>query len=91
MAKEIEISALHQFYHGLSELVGVENMVKIYQQYRGMQITIPTHLYDRKLAAQRVIYEYNGHNQQVLARKYGYSQKWVQRTLHDYQQIKGDD
>lgn len=85
MAEEIDVTALHQFYHGLSELVGVEDMVKIYQQYKGMQITIPTHLYDRKLAAQKVVNDYNGHNQQVLARKYGYSQKWVQRILHEKQ------
>ncbi|KJW13995.1 Mor transcription activator family protein [Levilactobacillus spicheri] len=88
MTEEIDVAALHQFYHGLSELVGVEDMVKIYQQYKGMQITIPTHLYDRKLAAKRVATEYNGHNQQFLARKYGYSQKWVQRILHENNQDK---
>jgi len=47
-----------------------------------MQITVPTHLYDRQLAAQKVVTEYNGNNQQALARKYGYSQKWIQRTIH---------
>ncbi|HIW72447.1 MAG TPA: hypothetical protein H9875_07475 [Candidatus Levilactobacillus faecigallinarum] len=86
MKEKIDVLALHQFYRGLSELVGVEDMFKIYQAYKGMQITIPTHLYDRKLAAQKVVQAYNGHNQQILARKYGYSQKWIQRTLRENQE-----
>ena len=82
MTEEIDVTALHQFYRGLSDLIGVEPMLQIYQQYKGMQMTMPTHLYDRQLAAQQVLAEYNGHNQQKLARKYGYSQKWVQQVLH---------
>ncbi|QCZ46810.1 Mor transcription activator family protein [Levilactobacillus brevis] len=82
MDDKVDVSSLHYFYRGLSELVGVESMLVIYRQYRGMQMTIPTHLYDRKLAASRVLSEYNGTNQQELARKYGYSQKWVQQVIH---------
>lgn len=83
MGEKIEVAALHHFYRGLSELVGVESMLKIYQQYKGMQMTIPTHLYDRKLAAEKVRQEYNGRNQQELARKYGYSQKWIRQVTRE--------
>ncbi|WP_341778685.1 Mor transcription activator family protein [Levilactobacillus sp. HBUAS70063] len=83
MNEKVEISALHHFYRGLSELVGVDSMLKIYQQYKGMQMTIPTHLYDRNLAAKRVRKEYTGRNQQELARKYGYSQKWIRQVARE--------
>jgi len=83
MGDKIEVSALHHFYRGLSELVGVESMLKIYHQYKGMQMTIPTHLYDRELAAKKVNEEYTGHNQQELARKYGNSQKWIRQLTRE--------
>ncbi|GEO73719.1 hypothetical protein FD30_GL001432 [Levilactobacillus namurensis DSM 19117] len=82
MDEKVDVTALHDFYRSLSELVGVEAMLAIYQQYKGMQMTIPSHLYDRQLAAEKVLMKYNGHNQQALAREYGYSQKWIQRVVH---------
>ena len=83
MVEKVDIASLHHFYRGLSELVGVDSMLKIYRQYKGMQMTIPAHLYDRNLAAKRVREEYNGQNQQELARKYGYSQKWVRQVAKE--------
>lgn len=83
MGEKVDVSVLHHFYRGLSELVGVESMLQIYQQYKGMQMTIPTHLYDRTLAAKKVREEYTGQNQQELARKYGYSQKWIRQVVRE--------
>ncbi|MCI1554365.1 MAG: hypothetical protein LKH74_10635 [Levilactobacillus sp.] len=81
MVEDVEIRALHQFYRSLSEVVGTEAMLRIHAQYKGTQLSIPIHLYDRKLAAQRVREEFDGHNQKELAHKYGYSQKWVYKAL----------
>lgn len=81
MVEKVEIEALHQFYKTLSELVGTEAMLRIYQRYRGTQLNIPIHLYERKVSARRVIKEFDGNNQMELYRKYGYSQKWVYKVL----------
>ncbi|WP_125573814.1 Mor transcription activator family protein [Levilactobacillus huananensis] len=81
MVEDVDIKALHQFYRSLSEVVGTEAMLRIHAQYKGTQLSIPIHLYDRKLAAQRVREEFDGHNQMALAHKYGYSQKWVYKVL----------
>ncbi|WP_057878193.1 Mor transcription activator family protein [Levilactobacillus paucivorans] len=81
MVKDVEIKALHQFYRSLSEIVGTEAMLRIHSQYKGTQLSIPIHLYDRRLAAQLVREEFNGNNQLALAHKYGYSQKWVYKVL----------
>lgn len=85
MRKQVDVEVLHRFYRELNDLIGTEAMLAIYHDYKGMQLTIPTHLYDRQLTAQKVLSEYNGHNQQVLARRYGYSQKWIQRVIHHHQ------
>ncbi|RRK09585.1 hypothetical protein D1831_11965 [Lactiplantibacillus garii] len=85
MANQIDVDALHPFYQGIHELVGSDAMLKIFNAYRGMQLTIPTHLYDRQKAAQRVLARYDGHNAQDLAREYGYSQRWVIKVVRTAQ------
>ena len=82
MREQIDVEVLHRFYRELDDLIGTEAMLAIYHEYKGMQLTIPTHLYDRTLTAQKVVAEYDGKNQRVLARRYGYSQKWIQRVIH---------
>ena len=86
MNENVDVEALHSFYRGISELIGVEGMLKVFEQYRGMQVTIPIHLYDRNLAASHVLQQYNGQNSYELANKYGYSQRWVVKTLKENQQ-----
>ncbi|MFB9768737.1 Mor transcription activator family protein [Lactiplantibacillus modestisalitolerans] len=81
MAKEVDVAALQTFYRGVSDLIGVDGMLKIYDQYRGMQLTLPIHMYDRELAAQQVIHRYNGHNSYQLANYYGYSQRWINQVI----------
>ncbi|EQM54370.1 hypothetical protein N692_03730 [Lactiplantibacillus plantarum EGD-AQ4] len=81
MKNNVDITALNEFYRGIEELLGTEAMLKLHEQYRGMQITIPIHLYDRQQVAQTLRGQYNGHNSYELARKYGYSQRWVNQML----------
>ena len=88
MKENVDVEALHSFYRGISELIGVEGMLKVFEQYRGMQIKIPIHLYDRNLAASHVVEQYNGQNSYELANKYGYSQRWVTKVLKTRQQEK---
>ena len=85
MNENVDVEALHSFYRGISELIGVEGMLKVFEQYRGMQVTIPIHLYDRHLAAAHVLQQYNGQNTYELANKYGYSQRWVVKVLKEKQ------
>ena len=65
----------------LQNLIGLESMLKVHDHYKGSQLVIPSHLYDRKIAATKIIEQYNGRNSRELARKYGYSQKWVSDNL----------
>ncbi|CAM3210847.1 Mor transcription activator family protein [Lactiplantibacillus plajomi] len=82
MNTPIEPAALNDFYRGIYDLLGAAALLKLHEQYRGMQITIPIHLYDRQRVAERLPAQYNGHNSYALARKYGYSQRWVTQTIN---------
>lgn len=81
--KDADIEALQDFYKSLCELIGVDAMLVVYQHYRGSQLTIPTHLYDRKRASRQVVRKFTGSNSMQLAREYGYSQKWVHKVIRD--------
>ncbi|MFB9768692.1 Mor transcription activator family protein [Lactiplantibacillus modestisalitolerans] len=79
----VDEAALNPFYADLSELIGTDAMLTLFENYRGMQLTIPTHLYERTRAAKRVRERYDGQNTRQLARQYGYSQRWVVKTLRE--------
>ncbi|GAA6237687.1 Mor transcription activator family protein [Apilactobacillus micheneri] len=88
MNDNVDKDSLNNFYQTLSELVGVENMLKIYDYYKGSQLTIPIHLYDRKKTAVRIIEEFDGSNTFELAHKYKYSQKWVRKVVKNKDNYK---
>ena len=38
---------LNEIYAELSDLIGYENTIKVYEQYKGQQINFPVNLYDK--------------------------------------------
>lgn len=42
---KVKIAALHQSYKRLSELIGVEAMQKVYDEFRGTQVQYPMRFY----------------------------------------------
>ena len=56
--------------------------------YRGLSYTFPMRLYDPKKVAQKIVSEYDGKNASELARKYGYSLRWVLEALRKARQAK---
>lgn len=75
-----EIRGLNDLYKELSELLGYANMQKIYMQYKGVQISFPTRLYNKDYVREVVKQEFDGANTQDLARRYGYTERWI-RTI----------
>ncbi|KRN28819.1 hypothetical protein IV38_GL001025 [Lactobacillus selangorensis] len=79
----MEIDLLQESYAQLYELLGEELTLKVFELYRGRQISFPMRLYDRKKVAARIVAEYDGHNISQLTRKYDYSQRWIRQILKD--------
>lgn len=72
---------INGIYKELSELIGTDNAQKIFNEYRGQQITLPVEFYSKQYIYNQIICEYNGTNLKQLATKYGYSERTVRRIL----------
>ncbi len=68
-------------YEEISEEFGYEIALKMYQVYKGMQITFPTRLFNPDYVKTQIPIEYDGTNIKQLAKKYGYSEKSIRRML----------
>ena len=85
---DVDTAVLQSFYKQVSDIVGAEAMLEIWETFRGTQITIPIHLYDRELVKAVLPRQYNGSNARVLANRYGYSEKWVRQVLKASKQVE---
>ncbi|XRJ97240.1 hypothetical protein ACPBEI_00380 [Latilactobacillus sakei] len=83
MGEEIDYEALHPSYKLLWDLVGQENMLKIYTSFKGTQLQLPMRLYERK-ALEKALNnrDLEDVNIQKLANKYGFSPRWIKNTIN---------
>lgn len=71
----------NSIYNEISEEFGFDIAMRMYQIYKGMQITFPIRLFNPEYVKKQIPLEYNGNNVKQLAKKYGYSEKTVRRIL----------
>jgi len=68
-------------YNQMAELIGIENTVKIINNFGGLKIYFPKgELVIKRLRNGRIFKEYNGRNLRQLAWKYGLTENWL-RTI----------
>lgn len=79
--KESPYLLLNSVYRDISEKMGMEAAIEIYQMFRGQQITFPVRLFDSSQLHRIIAREYDGTNLKQLAMKYGYSEKTVRRII----------
>lgn len=74
----IDASVLQSIYWDLYDLLGEAELLKVFEYYRGAQVTFPVHLYQRTLVSQAIAQrEVMTSDYQTLARYYGYSERWI--------------
>lgn len=56
---EKESDLLNDIYREISEKVGLDVAIEIYQMYKGQQITFPVHLFNSKRIQHNIIREYD--------------------------------
>lgn len=74
---------LNDIYAELTQLIGRENTRKIHKYYKGQQVSFPLQLYDKEQIHQQIVAEYDGSNSKQLAKKYGYSERWVYKVINE--------
>lgn len=81
MTDELTAEQLNGFYQDIAYDLGVDIAVRMYENYRGMQIVFPTKLLDSNIIKQRIWNDFDGKNYKKIASKYGYSERWVRKIL----------
>lgn len=83
MGGESKEELFNSVYNDISEIFGVDIAIQMYQNYKGMQITFPTRLFNPEYVKKQVPKEYDGTNTKQLAKKYGYSEKTIRRMIKE--------
>ena len=74
---------LNAVYKEISEKLGVDTAMSIYQMFKGQQISFPVRFFNPEKIQQIIVQEYDGTNIRTLAIKYNYSEKTVRRIIKD--------
>jgi Mor family transcriptional regulator len=74
---------LNSVYKEISEQLGVDTAMDIYQLFKGQQVSFPMRFFHIQYVRKMITQEYDGTNISQLAAKYGYCEKTIRRILHE--------
>lgn len=80
---EKESELLNTVYKEVSEKLGMDTAMEIYQMFKGQQINFPVCFFNPARIQQIIVKEYDGTNIRTLAVKYNYSEKTIRRIIKD--------
>ena len=80
---ENDSELLNAVYREISEKLGMDTAMEIYQMFKGQQINFPVRFFNPARIQQIIVREYDGTNINTLAIKYNYSEKTVRRIIKD--------
>lgn len=69
-------------YKDMVEILGEEITLKIYENYRGQQVTFPMRLYSKIYIVEYLSKNYNGKNLKQISRQLGYTCNWLQQVIN---------
>lgn len=72
---------LNAVYKEISEKLGVDIAMSIYQMFKGQQINFPVRFFNPAKIQKIIMREYDGTNVRTLAIKYNYSEKTIRRII----------
>lgn len=77
---------LNGVYEAMSEIIGFDNVVKLYENFRGSQINFPTKLFSKEFVLQEALKTYDGTSKSInmIAIKYSYSERTIRKLLKDH-------
>ena len=80
---EQDSELLNTVYKEISEKLGMDAAMEIYQMFKGQQINFPVRFFNPSQIQQIIIREYDGTNVRTLAVKYNYSEKTIRRIIKE--------
>lgn len=81
-----EHPVLNGVYETISEIVGFDNAVKLFENFCGSQVNFPTRLFSKEFVLQEALKAYNGTSESInrIAVKYNYSERTIRKLLKDH-------
>jgi Mor family transcriptional regulator len=79
---------LNAIYKEISEKLGMDAAIDIYQMFKGQQVTFPMRFFNAECIRKIIVQEYDGTNVKKLAVKYGYSEKTIRRIIRESVEVK---
>lgn len=79
-------NTLNGVYEAMSEIIGFDNVVKLYENFKGSQINFPTRLFSKEFVLQEALKTYDGTSESIniIATKYSYSERTIRKLLKDH-------
>ncbi|WP_297639033.1 Mor transcription activator family protein [uncultured Clostridium sp.] len=68
-------------YKDMVEILGEEVVLRIYEHYKGQQVTFPMRIYSKSFVIEYIMKNYNGKNIKEIARELGYTSNWIQQIV----------
>lgn len=93
METKDELDGLNGVYKQMATLIGIDNCLAIYKEFKGITITFPTKLIDSEFVKKQIAMdidagkEYTGKEIKKVAHYYDYSERQIRRYI---KQIKDD-
>lgn len=74
---------LNGVYETMSEIIGFDNVVKLYENFKGSQINFPTRLFSKEFVLKEALKSYDGTSESInlIATKYSYSERTIRKLL----------
>lgn len=69
-------------YKDMVEVLGHDITLKVYEQYKGQQVTFPMRIYSQEYVVEYLIKNYNGKNLKQMSRELGYTCNWLQKIIN---------
>lgn len=84
--KQVVSGTLNGIYESMSQLIGLDNVLKLYEHYRGSQVNFPTRLFSKEFVLQEALRLYDGTSESIniVATKYSYSERTVRKMLKQH-------
>ena len=69
-------------YEDLALLIGIDSVIKIYDLFKGQQITFPKRLFSQDYVVEQIVKVcHDSPSIKAMATKYGYTERWVRTVL----------
>lgn len=78
-----QVNYLNAVYKDIGKELGLETALRIYNMFKGTQVTFPTRLLSTEFLRSVIKEEYSGGNAKQLALKYGYSERSIKRIIKE--------